>query len=143
MSAEQETTIQAARVPSIRAIFDESRPRQMVKNGLVLVPLFFTINIWYNRDDFAGMAEVVGRGFAALIIFVLLSAAVYFINDSVDIERDRIHPTKRNRPIAAGRISIGWAVAIALLMIVGGFSAAIAISVPLAITGACAGTRAR
>ncbi|MDA1278503.1 MAG: UbiA prenyltransferase family protein [Chloroflexi bacterium] len=136
MSAEQETTIQAARVPTIRAIIEESRPRQMVKNGLVLVPLFFTVNIWYYRDDIVGMAEIVGRGFAALAVFVLLSAAVYFINDSIDLERDRAHPRKRNRPIAAGRISIGWAIAIALVMIVGGLVAAIAISVPLAITAA-------
>ena len=136
MSSEHETTIQAARIPGIRAILDESRPRQMVKNGLVLVPLFFTVNIWYHRDDIAGMIEIVGRGFAALGIFVLLSAAVYFINDSIDIERDRAHPIKRNRPIAAGRISIGWAIAIAILMIAGGLSAAIAISVPLAVTAA-------
>ncbi len=136
MSAEQESTIQTARVPGIGAIIREARPRQMVKNGLVLVPLFFTINIWYSGTDIAGMTMIVGRAFAALGIFVLLSAAIYFINDSIDIERDRAHPRKRHRPIAAGRISIGWAVAIASVFIVGGLVSALAISLPMLFTAA-------
>ncbi|MCZ6538594.1 MAG: decaprenyl-phosphate phosphoribosyltransferase [Chloroflexi bacterium] len=105
----------------------------MVKNGLVLVPLFFTINIWYSGDDIAGMAAIVGRAFAALGIFLLLSAAIYFINDSIDIDRDRAHPSKRNRPIAAGRISIGWAIGLAGVFIAGGLAAALAVSIPMLI----------
>ncbi len=136
MSAEREIKIQTARVPSIRAIFKESRPKQMIKNGLVLVPLFFTVNIWYSSDDIVGMINIVGRALAALGIFVLLSAAIYFINDAIDAEKDRAHPRKRFRPIAAGRISVPWAVAIALVMIVVGMSAAVVASTPLAITAA-------
>ncbi len=136
MSAEQEINIQTARVPSIGAIFKESRPKQMIKNGLVLVPLFFTVNIWYSSDDIVGMINIVGRAFAALGIFVLLSAAIYFINDAIDAEKDRAHPRKRFRPIAAGRISIPWAVAIALVMIVIGMSAAVVASTSLAIVAA-------
>ena len=108
----------------------------MVKNGLVVVPLFFTINIWYSSDDIAGMTLIVARAFAALGIFVLMSAAIYFINDSIDIERDRAHPRKRNRPIAAGRISVSWAVGIASAMIAGGLAGAWAISIPMLITAA-------
>jgi 4-hydroxybenzoate polyprenyltransferase len=136
MSAEQEARIQTSRIPGIGAIIKEARPRQMVKNGLVLVPLFFTINIWYRSDDIGGMAEIIGRAFAGLGIFVLLSAAVYFINDSIDIEKDRAHPRKRNRPIAAGRISIGWAIGLAIAFVVGGFIGAYAISLPMLITAA-------
>ena len=136
MSAEQEATIQTARVPAIGAIIKEARPRQMVKNGLVLVPLFFTINIWYSGSDIAGMAVIVGRAFATLGIFVLLSAAIYFINDSFDIDRDRAHPRKRHRPIAAGRISIGWALGIASIFVIGGLVAALAISIPMLIVAA-------
>jgi 4-hydroxybenzoate polyprenyltransferase len=134
MSAEQELKIQTARIPSLRAIIQESRPRQMVKNGLVLVPLFFTVNIWYGSEDIAGMAAILGRAFAALGIFVLLSAAVYFINDSIDAERDRAHPRKRLRPIAAGKISVPWAIAIAIVMIVIGMTGAIIASTPMALT---------
>ncbi|MBT5628328.1 MAG: decaprenyl-phosphate phosphoribosyltransferase [Chloroflexi bacterium] len=134
MAAEQEVKINTARVPSIRAIIKESRPRQMVKNGLVLVPLFFTVNIWYSADDVSGMTAIVGRAFAALGIFVLLSAAVYFINDSVDAEKDRAHPRKRFRPIAAGRISIPWAYGISIVMISGALVGAVALSIPMLVT---------
>ena len=134
MAAEQEVTIQTARIPSIRTIIKESRPRQMIKNGLVLVPLFFTINIWYSSDDISGMSAIIGRAFAALAIFVLLSSAVYFINDSVDAEKDRAHPKKRLRPIAAGKISIPWAIGISLVMITGAVTAASFISIPMVIT---------
>ncbi len=136
MSIEQETKIQTARIPSIGAIIKETRPKQMIKNGLVLVPLFFTINIWYSSNDVPGMIDIIGRAFAALGIFVLLSAAVYFINDAVDISRDRAHPRKRHRPIAAGRISLPWAYAIAAVMIIGGLGAAYVASTPLAVTAA-------
>jgi len=136
MSAKEEVTINAARVPSIRDIVIQTRPKQMLKNGLVLVPLFFTVNIWYNSSDLSGMSSIITRAFAALGIFILISAAVYFINDSIDAKKDRIHPRKRFRPIAAKRISIPWAVGIATLMIIGGLSSAYLISVPLLITTA-------
>ena len=136
MSAKQEVTINAARIPSIRDIVIQARPKQMLKNGLVLVPLFFTVNIWYNSSDLSGMSLIITRALAALGIFILISAAVYFINDSIDAKKDRIHPRKRFRPIAAKRISIPWAVGIATLMIIGGLSSAYLISVPLLITTA-------
>jgi 4-hydroxybenzoate polyprenyltransferase len=106
----------------------------MIKNGLVLVPLFFTVNIWYSSDDISGMSAIIGRAVAALAIFVLLSSAVYFINDSVDAEKDRAHPKKRLRPIAAGKISIPWAIGISLVMITGAVTAASFISIPMVIT---------
>lgn len=133
MSVEQEVNIQSTRVPSIGAIITASRPKQMVKNGLVLIPLFFTVNIWYNSGDIESMTAIVGRAFAALGIFVLISAAVYFINDLVDVKKDRAHPKKRFRPIAAGRISIPWAIGISILLIVGGMAAALTASTPLAV----------
>ena len=136
MSAKEEVTINAARIPNIRDIVIQTRPKQMLKNGLVLVPLFFTVNIWYNPSDLSGMSSIITRAFAALGIFILISAAVYFINDSIDAKKDRIHPRKRFRPIAAKRISIPWAVGIATLMIIGGLSSAYLISVPLLITTA-------
>ena len=136
MAAEQEVIKRVERIPSLKAIIKESRPKQMVKNGLVLVPLFFTINIWYSGDDIAGMAAIVGRAFTALGIFVLLSAAIYFINDSIDIDRDRAHPRKKFRPIAAGRISIPWAIGIAITMIAAALVIATLISLPMVITAA-------
>ena len=136
MTAEQEVNKRVAHIPSLKAIIQESRPKQMVKNGLVLVPLFFTVNIWYSSDDIGGMAAITGRAFTALGIFVLLSAAIYFINDSVDAERDRAHPRKKFRPIAAGRISIRWAIGIAVTIIVVALAISTLISIPMVITAA-------
>lgn len=92
------------------------RPRQAAKNGLVLVPLFFTVNKWWDVDDIAGMATLAGRSVAALLLFTALSGAVYLVNDIFDIKSDRVHPVKRNRPIAAGVLPVGmaWVAAAAL-----------------------------
>jgi len=108
----------------------------MVKNGLVLVPLFFTVNIWYSGDDIGGMAAIIGRAFTALGIFVLLSAAIYFINDWVDAEHDRAHPRKKFRPISAGKISTLWVIGIAVTMIVAALAISTLISIPMVITAA-------
>ena len=136
MTAEEEVNKRVAHIPSLKAIIQESRPKQMIKNGLVLVPLFFTVNIWYSGDDISGMAAIIGRAFTALGIFVLLSAAIYFINDSVDAERDRAHPRKKFRPIAAGRIRIRWAIGIAVTIIVVALAISTLISIPMVITAA-------
>jgi 4-hydroxybenzoate polyprenyltransferase len=82
------------------------------------------------------MAAIIGRAFTALGIFVLLSAAIYFINDSVDAELDRAHPRKKFRPIAAGRISIRWAIGIAVTIIVVALAISTLISIPMVITAA-------
>ena len=86
------------------------RPRQWIKNGFVLIPLVFAKEIFD--------ASSVLKGFTAAAIFCLLSGAMYLINDMVDLEADRQHPVKRNRPLASGGIStrLGtWASAILLL----------------------------
>ncbi len=90
-----------------KGLFISTRPRQAAKNGLVLVPVFFTINKWWEPADAAGMLAIVGLGLAALALFTLLSAAVYLVNDTVDAESDRAHPAKRSRPIAAG-VTPAW-----------------------------------
>ncbi len=96
------------------------RPRQGAKNALVLVPLFFTVNIWWETSDVGGMVTAAGHAFAALGIFVLLTAAVYIYNDVFDIEADRAHPKKRNRPIASGQLPLNVALPMAVVLVVGG-----------------------
>ncbi len=73
------------------------RPRQWVKNLFVLPALLF------SRHALDG--PYAGRALAALACFCLLSGAVYLLNDVADVERDRRHPRKCRRPIAAGRLS--------------------------------------
>lgn len=112
------------------------RPFQAPKNGLVLVPLIFSVNIWFAVDDVSGMFEIVSRAVGATIAFTLLSGAVYLINDLADIERDRAHPVKRRRAIASGDLPerIAYA-AVALALILAG-AISLAISVPQAVVAA-------
>ncbi len=60
-----------------------------------------------------GMLGIVGAGLIACGLFTLLSGAIYLVNDSVDAEKDRAHPEKRNRPIAAGLTPVSLALACA------------------------------
>jgi len=84
------------------------RPRQWIKNGFVLAALIF--------DRQLGNPEAVARTLAGLIIFCLVSSAVYLINDVKDIEADRAHPQKKNRPIAAGILPANIAIATAIIL---------------------------
>lgn len=70
------------------------RPRQWIKNGFVLIPLVFAREIF----DFSSVV----KGFTAAAIFCLLSSTMYLINDMVDLEADRQHPVKKQRPLASG-----------------------------------------
>lgn len=73
------------------------RPHQWYKNLILFAGVLFAIE-FLNL----GLVAQVGIGF---LIFCLASGGVYAINDAYDAERDRTHPTKARRPIAAGRIS--------------------------------------
>ena len=96
------------------------RPHQWVKNLFVMAPMFF------HKDVFVTSAEgvpalnliVTGRAAIATMVFCLLAGAVYTINDLVDVEADRVHPVKRNRPIASGRVPQNVARAMAAALVV-------------------------
>jgi 4-hydroxybenzoate polyprenyltransferase len=60
---------------------------------------------------------LVWRALEAFAIFCALSGAMYLLNDVADREKDRLHPTKRHRPVASGRLAVGVAVAAAILLI--------------------------
>lgn len=74
-----------------------TRPRQWVKNGLVVAAPFAAGALLHG--------SVIGGCLLALVAFICASAAVYLANDVVDRERDRRHPRKRHRPIASGAVS--------------------------------------
>jgi 4-hydroxybenzoate polyprenyltransferase len=96
------------------------RPRQWVKNLLVLAPVLFSRHLFSS----AGL----GRGLAAFALFCMVSSACYLINDITDIERDRVHPAKRYRPIASGKLRKGLALAIALVLLTFGMAAALVLN---------------
>lgn len=75
-----------------------ARPRQWVKNVLVLAAPF-AANRMFEREVLIDTA-------LSFVAFCLAASAVYLINDAIDVAADRAHPTKRNRPIAAGVVPI-------------------------------------
>jgi 4-hydroxybenzoate polyprenyltransferase len=87
------------------ALVRSLRPAQWVKNAFVLAPLVFA----HRLDDRALLVDAA----LAFLAFCAASSAVYLANDVVDRERDRLHPVKRSRPIAAGELPAGAALAAA------------------------------
>jgi 4-hydroxybenzoate polyprenyltransferase len=115
-----------ARPARWRALVRALRPQQWVKNVLLFVPLVL------DHKLFAG--PVVLKGVYAFVAFCCVASGGYVVNDLLDVQADRRHPTKRHRPFAAGTLptTLGWGVAPAL------FAAALAIALttlPLAFLG--------
>lgn len=87
------------------------RPHQWVKNVFVLAPLVFAKEIFD--------VKLLQHATSAFLVFCLLAGAVYAMNDLADIEADRLHPVKRYRPIASGRVPIPVARGLAGVLVVG------------------------
>ena len=92
-----------------RALLVSLRPHQWTKNLVVLTALAF------SKHLFDGDAVV--RAGVAFATFCGLSGAVYLVNDLVDLERDRLHPVKRARPIASGALPVSSARAAAACLL--------------------------
>ena len=105
------------------------RPRQWVKN--VLVAVAPTAAAALTRP---GVAAEVAGAFAA---FCLLSSATYLVNDVRDVEYDRLHPRKRQRPVAAGELAPRGAIRIATLMAVAGVALAGVVRPALSVVAVC------
>jgi len=101
-------------------IFEELRPRQWTKNLIVLAPFLFALGDKQQHLSFS----MAGLALAAALLFAITSSGVYVWNDISDLEYDRAHPHKKNRPIAMGRISIGAAWLLATLCLAAGLSGA-------------------
>lgn len=103
----------------LAALVVSLRPRQWVKNlfvfaGLVFGQRLFTASVWPALGAFA--------------IFCALSGAIYLLNDVADRDRDRVHPKKRERPVAAGRLSVPLALGAGAVLIAAGLTAAATLS---------------
>jgi 4-hydroxybenzoate polyprenyltransferase len=105
---------------SVRAILLTLRPHQWVKNLFVAAPLVFAKHL----EDSAYL----WRAAIAVAAFCALSGAVYAFNDVLDVESDRAHPTKRNRPIAAGQLGERAAIVLAVVLALAALSACLALS---------------
>ena len=93
-----------------------ARLRQWIKNGVVLAALIF-----------AGQALVISQvktAVLAMVVFCLLSSAVYTLNDLVDREKDRLHPRKKNRPLASGKVSPATAIVMLSFLVISSLTVA-------------------
>ncbi len=106
-----------ARPGRLRAIWKALRPHQWAKNGLVFLPLIMA----HRTGETALLLDAL-LAFAAMS---LCASGTYVVNDLVDRERDRHHPTKRNRPFASGALSAGTGYALAPLLVGGAFALAL------------------
>jgi 4-hydroxybenzoate polyprenyltransferase len=93
---------------TIRMYITLARPSHWLKNGLIFVPLLYANNI----TQLSLLISAI-QCFAA---FCLLTSAVYIVNDIIDAAKDRRHPIKKNRPIAAGRVAVNRALFIAVFL---------------------------
>lgn len=93
------------------ALLKTMRPRQWTKNAFIFAALVF--------DKQLVIPNSVLRTVAGFLLFCLISSAVYIFNDLSDVEADRAHPDKRNRPIASGKLPVGvaWGAGIVLVVL--------------------------
>lgn len=102
---------------AITTYFRLLRPQQFLKNGFIWLPIFFG----YQITNIHAVLQTT----YAFIAFCLMAGAVYVINDLKDVDSDRQHPLKKNRPLAAGKISPGRAAIWAMLMAAGALAIAV------------------
>jgi len=104
----------------LKAILKTMRPTQWAKNIFLCVALVF--------DRKLTNLDAILHTIAGVVVFSLIASVVYIVNDIADVEADRRHPTKRNRPIAAGKLPIPVAGIVAALLLIVAFPAAYLLS---------------
>lgn len=107
---------------SVTAMIRAMRPHHWLKNGLVFVPILL------NHDAFDPHA--LWLGLIAFTAFSLIASAVYLLNDIIDVEADRRHPTKCRRPLAAGEITAAQAYATVPVLLIAAFSTVLLVPQP-------------
>lgn len=94
------------------ALVKQARPKQWIKNVLLLAAP--------GAAAVLTQADVIGRIALAVLAFCLTASGVYYLNDVLDVEADRLHPTKRDRPIASGDVPVRVGIAVGLALFVSG-----------------------
>jgi len=107
------------------------RPKQWIKNLLLFAGFVFTLNERWQPFS-PEMWNYLGRSAAAFLLFSLLSSSIYLINDVIDVEKDRLHPTKKNRPIASGTLSPRTAIVFSVFLMIVALSGGAWLSLPFA-----------
>jgi 4-hydroxybenzoate polyprenyltransferase len=105
------------------------RVHQWAKNALILIPAV--------AAHLTPSPPVLLDLLTAVVSFSLLASSLYLLNDLVDLEHDRGHPVKRERPLAAGQVGAGAAAAVAAVCAVGSFLVALRLPLPFLATWGC------
>jgi decaprenyl-phosphate phosphoribosyltransferase len=115
-------------VNPVQAFWLSLRPHQWTKNLVVFAAPALSKHLFER-----GPLEQSVLGF---VIFCALSGTVYLLNDVADLERDRLHPRKRLRPIASGALSSRAAVALALVLGTGSLGLSVLLGLPFLLCAA-------
>ena len=119
---------------SIKDIIIACRPNQWTKNAFVLAAFFFA---FWDRKQEISVGDSLLLVVPAALLFCLVSSAIYVLNDIRDVNADRAHPLKQYRPIAAGRIPVGFAWIMCLVLLTIGMVGARMLSPAFAAVVAC------
>lgn len=111
----------------LRGLLRTMRLKQWIKNGFIFIPILFDRKL--SLSNTGPLINVL----IAFGLFCLMSSAVYVLNDLVDVERDRHHPTKRHRPIASGQLPMSIATIAAVALPILSLGSALMFNVPLAL----------
>ncbi|MGE5371740.1 MAG: decaprenyl-phosphate phosphoribosyltransferase [Solirubrobacterales bacterium] len=103
-----------SRLDRWRGLFALLRFKQWIKNLFVFAPIIFSLNLF--------RIELWGPTLLAFLSISLVAGSVYVLNDIVDIDRDRIHPKKRNRPLPSGQVKIKSAMVLGVVTLLAGFA---------------------
>ncbi len=117
------------------ALLKALRPLQWVKNGLVFLPFVFAVDIAWSTDDLDPVPELLLKLVIVAFAFCAVSSAIYLLNDLMDRSEDRLHPVKRNRPIASGKVSPPVAAAVMVVLAVSGLAVMTLVEPLLGIAG--------
>ena len=105
------------------ALVKTLRPQQWIKNALVFLPFMFAIRQAWSLDNLDPVPELIGKLLIVFAAFCALSGAVYLLNDLSDRKADQLHPVKKGRPIASGKVSVPMAVIVMAALAAAGLAA--------------------
>lgn len=97
------------------------RPHQYLKNLLIFFPLIFAVKVTH--------VDLLLNALIAFIAFSLTASSIYIFNDIKDVEEDKVHPSKKNRPIAAGKIPVKNALIVMIILLCFGLGIATSLNI--------------
>ncbi|MDA7816624.1 UbiA prenyltransferase family protein [Sulfurimonas sp.] len=107
----------------MRDIFKLFRVHQYIKNLFIFMPLLFSFSFADTQNNINTLV--------AFILFSILASSIYIFNDLMDIDEDKVHPKKRFRPLASGKVSISTAKLLISVLSISSLGIAFVFSLPL------------